>query len=152
MTLKQFSVNIAHTQHLFRPTTAHKGLFYEETDLNACNVRVINGGPGLLKDAIIARSQIPGWTNFRGKIAVSPTAAKELSSGEIYGTAVHELGHILGLRHNVDIRSVMYFLDVDGTEVLDSEDMLALSRLHELRAAILSRGFLANPGGSTKFP
>jgi len=121
---------------------------HEETDLNACTVRIINGGADILNHAVIARSQIPDWSNFRGKIAVSAAAAKGLGGDEIYATAVHELGHMLGLRHNADSRSVMYFLNVDGTEVLDSQDILDLSRHHQLRRAISSQGFLAIPGGS----
>ncbi len=113
--------------------------FHEVTDLNACDVRIINGDPSILNHAVIARSQIPGWGNFNGKIAVSAGAAKELNSSEIYGTAVHELGHILGLSHNADSRSVMYPLNVDGTEGLDSKDIMDLSRWHELRPAISSK-------------
>jgi hypothetical protein len=48
--------------------------------------------------------------------------------------AVHELGHMLGLKHNASSRSVMYFLDVNGTEVLDSEDILDLGSHHKLCA------------------
>jgi len=132
--------------------TVLEASFHEETDLNACNVRIINGGADILNHAVIARSQIPDWANFRGKIAVSAAATKELSADEIYATAVHELGHILGLGHNADSRSVMYPLNVDGTEILDSQDILDLSRHHELRRAISSQGFLATPGGSTNIP
>lgn len=108
--------------------------FHEETNLNACAVRIINGGPGILNNAIVARSQLTEWSTFRGKIAVSPGAATAMSSDELYGAAVHELGHILGLKHNASSRSVMYFLNVNGTEVLDSKDILDLSSHHKLCA------------------
>ena len=65
-----------------------------------------------------------------------------MNSAEIYATAVHELGHMLGLKHNANSRSIMYFLDVDGTEVLDGQDILELSRLHTLRPAILAKSLL----------
>ena len=58
-----------------------------------------------------------------------------MSSAEVYGIAVHELGHMLGLTHNADSHSVMYFLNIDGTQFLDSKDILDLSRHHKLRAA-----------------
>jgi hypothetical protein len=116
--------------------------FHEETHLNACTVRIIDGGPGILNPAVAARSQIPNWTNFQGKIAVSQVAAKEMNSAEIYATAVHELGHMLGLKHNASSHSIMYFLDVDGTEVLDGKDILELSRRYTLRPGVLARGFL----------
>jgi hypothetical protein len=108
--------------------------FYEETNLSACAIRIINGGPDILNNGIIARSQLTARDNFRGKIAVSPEAATAMSSDEIYGAAVHELGHMLGLKHNASSRSVMYFLNVDGTEVLDSKDILELSSHHKLSA------------------
>ena len=107
--------------------------FHEETNLNACTVRIINGGPEILSKVIVARSQLTERDNFRGKIAVNPGAAKAMSSGEMYGAAVHEFGHMLGLKHNPSSHSVMYFLNLDGTEVLDCKDILDLSTHHKLR-------------------
>ena len=87
------------------------------------------------------------WADFRGKIAVSPAASQELNSEEIYGIAVHEIGHLLGLKHNPNPHSVMYFLNVEGTEVLDSKDLLDLSRRHEIKREIFARGFLPIQAG-----
>jgi predicted Zn-dependent protease len=109
---------------------------YEETSFDACAIRIIGGGPDILNHAVVARSQITEWNNFRGKIAVSPMAAKEMGSNEMYAVAVHELGHLLGLKHNMSGRSIMYFLDIDGSEVLDSKDILDLSTHHRLRREI----------------
>jgi hypothetical protein len=108
--------------------------FHEETNLNACAIRIINGGPDILNNAIVARSQLIGRNHFRGKIAVSPGADKVMSGDELYGAAVHEFGHVLGLHHNASSRSIMYFLNVNGTEVLDGKDILDLSSHHKLRA------------------
>jgi hypothetical protein len=110
--------------------------FHEESNLSACAIRIINGGPDILNNGIIARSQLSARDNFRGKIAVSPEAAKAMSCAEIYGAAVHELGHILGLEHNASSRSIMYFLNVNGTEILDSKDISDLSSRHKLRAIV----------------
>jgi hypothetical protein len=110
---------------------------HEETSLDSCAVRIIDAGPDILNHANVARSQLTELDRFRGKIAVSPGAAKAMSSAEMYGTAVHELGHMLGLKHNASSHSVMYFLNVDGTEVLDREDILALSTCHKLRMAVV---------------
>ena len=115
--------------------------FHEDTDLNTCAVRIIEGGPNILDHAVVARSQIPDWAGFQGKIAVSPEAAKHMSRSEMYGTAVHEIGHILGLKHNPSCRSVMYFLNVNGSEALDREDILELRKHHQLRPAIAATGF-----------
>lgn len=92
--------------------------FHEEKSLSACAARIIYGERSILIDAMVARSQLLGWLDFRGKIAVSPSAAKQLTRTEIYATAVHEIGHLLGLKHNASSESVMYFLDVSGNEVL----------------------------------
>jgi hypothetical protein len=116
--------------------------FHEETNLNTCTVRIIDGGPDILNKAIVARSQLPEKDNFRGKIAVSPGAAKKMTRSELYAAAVHEFGHMLGLSHNASSRSVMYFLDITGNEVLDGKDICALSTHHKLRPAIVSTGFL----------
>jgi hypothetical protein len=116
--------------------------FHEETNLNACSVRIISGGPAILETAVIARAQLTERDNFRAMIAVKSEAAKTLSSDELYATAEHEFGHMLGLKHNASSRSIMYFLDVDGTEVLDSKDILDLSTHHEVRAAVVATGFL----------
>ncbi|HVP11063.1 MAG TPA: matrixin family metalloprotease, partial [Phycisphaerae bacterium] len=82
------------------------------------------------------------WANFRGEIAVNSVAAKGMNSAEIYAAAVHEIGHMLGLKHNANVHSVMYFLDVEGSEVLDSRDISDLSRRHELRPVILAADFV----------
>jgi Matrixin len=116
--------------------------FHEETNLETCAVRIVDGSAGILSNAIVARSQMTEWVNFRGKIAVSPIATKEMSSAEMYAASVHEFGHMLGLKHSTNSHSVMYFLDVNGTEVLDAKDILALSTHHKLRSAIASTRFL----------
>ena len=112
--------------------------FHEEPKLSACAIRIVNGGPEILSGPVVARSQFPAWVGFEGKIAVTPKTAGTMTSGEMYGTAVHELGHMLGLRHNSSSRSIMYFLDVNGSEALDSTDVLDLSTHHKLRPNIVA--------------
>jgi len=107
--------------------------FHEEPDLDSCAIRIVNAGPEILGNAIVARSQLTKWDTFRGKIAVSGKAATGMDGAEIYGIAVHELGHMLGLKHNASNQSVMYFLNVDGTEGLDRNDILDLGAHHKLR-------------------
>ncbi len=115
---------------------------HEETDLSVCSIRIVDGASDIVDREVAARSQLTDWADFGGKIAVSRMAAKEMSNAELYATAVHEIGHILGLKHNVNIHSVMYFLDVDNTVGLDRKDILDLSRHHEVRSAIRANGFV----------
>ena len=112
--------------------------FHEERSLRTCSIRIVSGSPDILNHAIVARSQIVGRANFRGKIAVSPDSAKEMNSAEVYAAAVHELGHMLGLKHNPSSRSIMYFLNGFGCEYLELEDILELSEHHELRSGTIS--------------
>jgi hypothetical protein len=115
--------------------------FHEDGDLGSCAVRIISAGPDILDKVIVARSQITERDNFRSMIAVNPGAAKALTRAEMYGAAVHELGHMLGLKHNASSRSVMYFFNVNGTESLDRKDILDLSTRHKLRVAAVPAGF-----------
>ena len=55
---------------------------------------------------------------------------------------------MLGLKHNASSHLVMYFLNVDGSEVLDREDILALSACHKLRMAVVPT-FLPIGAGSS---
>lgn len=107
---------------------------WHEDDSSTCAINVVDGTPEILKNSVIARSQFPEWGNFRGWIAFDPSAP--LSRFEIYVTAVHEIGHMLGLQHNPSASSIMYFLDLEGPEVLDRKDLLSLSEHHQLRIAI----------------
>jgi hypothetical protein len=98
----------------------------------ACAIQLVDGTHEILKKSIVARSQFTDWANFQGWIAFDPAA--NLSRIEMYLTAVHEIGHMLGLKHNPSAKSVMYYLDLDGPEYLDSADLSSLAQRHKLRA------------------
>jgi hypothetical protein len=105
--------------------------WHEETG-NACAIQLVEGTREILKKSIVARAQFTDWDNFQGWIAFDPGA--RLSRVEMYLTAVHEIGHLLGLKHNPNAKSVMYYLDLEGPEYLDASDLTSLAQRHKLRA------------------
>lgn len=104
--------------------------WYEDRT-SSCAVELVDGTPEILKNAVVARAQFAEWQNFEGWVAFDPRAP--LTKTEMYLTAIHEIGHMLGLRHNPNPNSVMYYIDLEGTEVLDSNDLSALALHHRLR-------------------
>lgn len=104
---------------------------WHEDRTSSCAVELVDGTPAILQHAVVARSQFTEWQNFEGWIAFDPRAP--LTKTEMYLTAVHEIGHMLGLRHNPNPNSVMYYIDLEGPEVLDSFDLKSLSARHTLR-------------------
>ena len=110
---------------------------------DTCSVQLVDGVPGLFPatDALIARSQIADRPGFEGWIAFAPHMP--LTPTEFYMTAIHELGHIFGLQHNPSDRSVMYFMNLEGFEELDADDLKALARRHKLRIHSLEKPIAA---------
>lgn len=109
---------------------------WHEDNSPSCSIQLVDGTPEILKRTIVARSQFTDWENFQGWIAFNPAA--QLNRTELYLTAVHEIGHMLGLKHNPNARSVMYYLDLEGQEYLDPSDLALLATRHKMRLA--SRG------------
>ena len=109
---------------------------WHEDDSNSCAMQLVDGTSAILKTSIVARSQFTEWDNFQGWIAFNPRAP--LTNTELYLTAVHEIGHMLGLKHNPSAHSVMYYLDLEGSEVLDESDLAMLAGRHKMRVASLT--------------
>ncbi|MBV8817633.1 MAG: matrixin family metalloprotease [Acidobacteriaceae bacterium] len=110
--------------------------FYEEPTA-ACAVAVVDGTPAILRDNNnVARSQFTDLPNFQGWVAFDPHAGEYMSNEEMYATAVHELGHLFGLRHNPRASSIMYYLDCDGTSLLDERDLQTLALRHAMRTGL----------------
>lgn len=109
-------------------------LDWHEEDSRACAIQVLDGDPSLFRSGEVARAQFPGLPEYQGWIAFNRRVSS--SPNELFVTAVHELGHILGLPHSSNASSVMYFLALDGPVFLDSADLTALAARHRLREAI----------------
>jgi hypothetical protein len=91
----------------------------------------------------VARAQFPGLPAYQGWVAFNPRVS--LPANELFLTAVHELGHVLGLPHSSNASSVMYFLALDGPVFLDSADLAALAARHRLRAVAGTGGVPESP-------
>jgi hypothetical protein len=116
--------------------------WYEERTQN-CSVEVIDGERWLFEpepENMAARSQFPDRRDFEGWIAFNPTVA--LTRMESYRISVHEIGHMLGLRHSTNIKSLMYGFDMDDSQSLDTADLAFLAERHKLRIASLSQPVL----------
>ena len=105
---------------------------WHEENSRACAIQVIDGDLSLFRPGEVARAQFPGTPAFQGWIAFNPSVS--LPANDLFLTAVHELGHLLGLPHSSNPSSAMYFLALDGPVFLDSADLAALAARHRLRA------------------
>jgi hypothetical protein len=99
-------------------------LDWHEDDTENCSIQLIDG-------------KLPDRLDFQGCIAFNPL--QTLTNNELYRIAVHEIGHILGLRHSANVTSVMYGLDVEGLEWFDLADLKALATHHKLRITTLDK-------------
>jgi matrixin len=106
-------------------------------DSRDCSLQVVDGVADLFEDCISARSQLPDRAGFEGWIAFNP--AVRLTEHEIFLVSVHEIGHVLGLRHNPNGGSVMFFLGLEGDPALDAVDLADLAAGHRLRPGMVEK-------------
>jgi len=113
--------------------------WHEERTQN-CSLEVIDGDRALFEpepENMAARSQFPDRRDFQGWIAFNPAVV--LNKMESYRISVHEIGHMLGLRHSTNIKSLMYGFDMDDSEALDMADLAFLAVRHKLRISSLTQ-------------
>ena len=109
-------------------------LEWHEDSTETCSMELSDGARDLFEPNpynMVARSQFPDRRDFQGWIAFNP--AVKLSPAESYRISVHEIGHMMGLKHNSNTRSLMYDFDLECSEELDSTDLRALRARHKLR-------------------
>jgi hypothetical protein len=109
--------------------------FYDEHS-TSCAIAIVDGSKAVLsKPGVVARAQLPDRSEFYGWIAVDPKASTYLADGEAVAIWIHEIGHLLGLKHNPSAASLMYYMDADATTKLDAADLRALASLHAFRVS-----------------
>lgn len=109
-------------------------LEWHEEGSDNCSMELSDGERRLFEptpDNMVARSQFPDRRNFQGWIVFNP--ALTLTPAESYRISVHEIGHMMGLKHSTNTRSVMYDLDLECAEALDAADLATLRSHHKLR-------------------
>jgi hypothetical protein len=109
-------------------------LDWHDDDTENCSIQLVDGQRQLFQPAAVAaRSQLPDRLFFDGWIAFNPGQA--LSAIEMYRISLHEIGHVLGLPHSSNPRSVMYSFNLEDQEWLDPSDLAVLAIHHKLRIA-----------------
>ena len=113
--------------------------FHDEQS-TSCAIAIVDATDTVLlhSGTIVARAQLPDRLNFQGWIAVDPRASSYLADDEATAIWIHEIGHLLGLKHNPSPRSIMFGIDVDGSSKLHSQDLRAIASEHALRPVGLS--------------
>jgi len=111
-------------------------LQWHEDSTETCSMELSDGQRELFEPTpnnMVARSQFPDRRDFQGWIVFNP--AVKLTPAESYRISVHEIGHMLGLKHNPNTRSLMYDLDLECSEELDATDLASLRSRHKLRVS-----------------
>jgi Matrixin len=107
---------------------------WHREDSNSCSISITDG-------KFTDEDELAEANAEAGSIIFA--SADELTVNELFLAAFHEIGHLLGLKHNPSPHSVMYWIDIRGDEVLDESDMRALVATHALRV-----GSSCNESGS----
>jgi hypothetical protein len=111
-------------------------LQWHQVDSQDCAIQVVDGTPAVFDfcTCLSARSQLPDRPAFQGWIAFNPRF--KLTRQEMFLDSVHEIGHLLGLAHNPNDSSVMFFSGLEKAAYLDAVDLVTLASRHQLSPTI----------------
>jgi len=108
-------------------------LDWHPVDSEDCAIQLVDGTPALFDFSVglSAKAQFPDRPAFQGWVAFNPRL--NLTKEEMFLDSVHEIGHLLGLEHNPEDTSVMFYSEGDKAPSLNTADLEALAERHQLR-------------------
>ena len=114
--------------------------FHEEKNINACALRITDGPLAMFEGGYTAFAQSADLDGFEAKIVVLPQAP--FSPAATFVNAVHEIGHVVDLRHNPDSRSVMYFDIANPSKKREVANAMQYRISHTLRYIFSPKSFM----------
>jgi hypothetical protein len=120
-------------------------------DSSGCSIELVDGKADLFTDSTVARAHLAEESGLAAWIAFNPKAP--LTDQELYCTAAHEIGHLIGLEHNPNVASLMYYTNGAQSDRLDETDLQNISERHKLRdgARLNTNTCAVAPGGTRPF-
>jgi hypothetical protein len=114
--------------------------FHEEKNINACVLRITDGPLAMFDGNYTAFAQAADLDGFEAKIVVLPQVP--FSPAATFVNAVHEIGHVVDLRHNPDPRSVMY-PDIENlSKMREFANAMQYRISHTLRHIFIPKSFM----------
>jgi hypothetical protein len=114
--------------------------FHEEKNIHACALRVTDGSLWMFEGGYTAFAQSADLNGFEAKIVVLPQVP--CSPAARFVNAVHEIGHVVDLRHNPDPSSVMY-PDIENlSEMREFSNAMEYGISHTLRHIFNPKSFM----------
>lgn len=113
--------------------------FYDD-NTESCAIEVF--GSDLPDDDLVGIAQFPDNPMYQGQILVNAAATSDLTYNNYVLAWIHELGHILCLRHNTNSNSIMYRRLLRNTSfqmvpssfgILDNQDIKKLQMRHHIK-------------------
>lgn len=108
-----------------------------DNDLRTCNLELVYANDATNR---IAYTVLPHYEGFNG--VISYNIRRRVQAGTLTAILIHECGHVFGLCHTRDRRSVMYYR-VDSNQAVDGArlsqyDIEEAGKLHDLRRSSLA--------------
>ena len=107
---------------------------WHEDSTSTCSIDLMDGIPAGTAQMLVHDKPVGLSIRSFGIVAIDDRY--KLAESEWYAIGAHELGHLFGLQHNSNPKSVMYYIHVSGDEALDSTDIAALSARHRMRISL----------------